>query len=175
MKNIRVITSDIPYKIIWSDRRRTSKIQVGEDGIQIRVPTNKKHDEIMDMINSRKLWICKKYLEFQTKKERFKIRVDRSYIIQRVNKLATKIGVKPSRISTRPLKTRWSSATANGAITINSRLCRAPKGVIDYVIIHELCHLRISGHSAAYWNMVSMYMPKYGEKIEWLKKHGRFI
>ena len=174
-KNIQIITATIPYKIIRSDRRRTSEIQVGENGIEVRVPMHKKDNEVMDMIHSRQQWIYKKYLEFQTEKKGFKSRVGRPYIERRVDELAVKVCVKPSKLFIRPLKTRWGSATSNGTITINSRLFKAPKSVIDYVIIHELCHLKIPGHSRTYWSLVEVHMPNYMEKIKWLKKYGRFI
>ena len=92
-----------------------------------------------------------------------------------MERLAPKIGVMPSRILIKSLKTRWGSATSSGVITINSRLLRAPKGVIDYIIVHELCHLKIRGHSSTYWNLVGMHMRDYEEKIEWLRKNGRFL
>ena len=173
--NIRYETSTIPYAIIRSSRRKTSEIQVGEHGIEIRVPVHKKDGEIWDMVDDKKQWIYKKYLEFQTGEKQFKTRLEKSYIERRTERLAPKIGVRPSKISIKFLKTRWGSATSNGVITINSRLLRAPKDVIDYVIVHELCHLKIRGHSGAYWNLVGIHMRDYEEQIEWLRKYGRFL
>ena len=173
--NIRHITGTIPYTIVRSSRRKTSEIQVGEHGIEIRVPFHKRDKEIWDMVDDKKQWIHKKYLEFQTGKKQFKTRLEESHIERRTERLAPRIGVRPSKISIKSLKTRWGSATSNGAITINSRLLRAPKDVIDYVIIHELCHLKIRGHSSAYWNLVGIHMRDYEKKIEWLGKYGRFL
>ena len=173
--NIRYETSTIPYAIIRSSRRKTSEIQVGEHGIEIRVPVHKKDGEIWDMVHDKKQWIYKKYLEFQTGEKQFKTRLEKSYIERRTERLAPKIGVRPSKISIKFLKTRWGSATSNGVITINSRLLRAPKDVIDYIIVHELCHLKIRGHSGAYWNLVGIHMRDYEEQIEWLRKYGRFL
>ena len=173
--NILRITDTIPYTIVRSSRRKTSEIQVGEHGISIRVPFHKEEQEIWNMVDDKKQWIAKKYLEFQTGKKRFKTILDKSYIERRVELRAQKIGVTPSKISIKFLKTRWGSATSNGVITINSRLLRAPKGVIDYIIVHELCHLKIRGHSSTYWNLVGMHMMDYEEKLEWLRKNGRFL
>ena len=173
--NIRRITDTIPYTIVRSSRRKTSEIQVGEHGIKIRVPFHKKDREIWDMVDDKKQWIYKKYLEYQAGGEQFKTRLEKSYIERRMERLAPKIGVRPSKISIKFLKTRWGSATSNGVITINSRLLRAPKDVIDYVIVHELCHLKIRGHASAYWNLVGMHIRDYEEKIEWLRKYGRFL
>ncbi len=173
--NIQEITADIPYTIIYSGRRKTSEIRVGPRGIEIRVPTHKTDSEILDIINANKYWICEKYLGFKVNNRRFRSKVSKSYIKKRITELASKIGVTPSRILIKPLKTMWGSATPNGTITINSRLSKAPKGVIDYIIIHELCHLKISGHSSTYWNLVGIHMPNYEKKIEWLNKYGKFI
>ena len=114
-------------------------------------------------------------MEFQTGKERFKPSLDGSYIERRIRRLVPKVGVRPSKISIKLLKTRWGSATSTGVITINSRLLGAPRDVVDYVIVHELCHLKIRGHSSAYWNLVDMHVMDYGKKIEWLRKYGQFL
>ena len=57
-------------------------------------------------------------------------------------------------------------------ITLNSSLLKTSKNVIDYVIIHELCHLKIKDHSPRFWNLVSKYMPKYEESVKWLEVNG---
>ena len=173
--NIRHTDGTIPYAIVRSGRRKTSEIQVGAYGIEVRVPFHKGDQEIWDMIDDKKQWIIKKYLEFQTGKKQFKTRLEESYIERRIERLASKIGVRPSKISIKLLKTRWGSATSAGAITINYKLLGAPKDVIDYVIVHELCHLKIRGHSSAYWNLVGIHMRDYDKKIEWLRKYGRFL
>jgi predicted metal-dependent hydrolase len=52
---------------------------------------------------------------------------------------------------------------------------KAPQDVIDYIVLHELCHLKIKGHSHHYWNLVYRYMPNYQDKIEWLSIIGRLL
>ena len=173
--DIHRIFGAIPCTVVRSRRRKTSEILVDSEGINIRVPFDKNDQEIAQMLNNKKQWIMNKYLDFQTQKKHFKIRFDISYILQRTNILAMKIGVNPSKILVKHLKTRWGSASPNGIITINMRLLRAPESVIDYIIVHELCHLKIHGHNATYWNLVSMYMPDYDKNIEWLKKYGKYI
>ena len=173
--SIRHETGTIPYIVVRSGRRKTSEIQVGAHGIEVRVPFRKGEQEILDMIDNRKQWIVKKYMEFQSGEKLLRVRLRKSHIEKRVEILASKTGARPSKVLIRPLKTRWGSATSSGAVTINSRLLRAPEDVIDYVIIHELCHLKIRGHSSAYWNLVGMHMPGYEERIAWLRKYGRFL
>jgi predicted metal-dependent hydrolase len=83
------------------------------------------------------------------------------YIPARVNYLANKIGVKPNRIKVKEQKTRWGSCSSSGNIALNYKLMRFHKKVIDYVIIHELCHLKEMNHSRKFWDLVFSFMPDY--------------
>lgn len=69
-------------------------------------------------------------------------------------------------------KTRWGSCSKKANLNFNWKLVMSPQWVIDYVIIHEICHLRYLNHSKEYWDMVSLYMPEYKKAQEWLKKNG---
>ena len=69
-------------------------------------------------------------------------------------------------------KTRWGSCSNKGNLNFNWKLIMSSQWVIDYVIVHEICHLRYLNHSKEYWAMVEMYMPNYKEAREWLKKNG---
>jgi predicted metal-dependent hydrolase len=73
------------------------------------------------------------------------------------------------------LKSRWASLTRKGSINFNMHLIKAPQDVIDYIVLHELCHLKIKGHSHHYWDLVYRYMPNYQDKIEWLSINGRLL
>lgn len=116
-----------------------------------------------------------RYAEFQAEKTHFKVRLGEPYVMKRITELSSQIGVKPTKILVKSLRVRWGSATSKDTITINSRLFKAPDHVVDYVIVHELCHLKIRGHSSAYWNLVEMHMPGYAKSMSWLKKYGKFI
>ncbi len=168
------ILGSIPCTIVRSKRRKTSEIQVNANGVTIRVPFEKQNQDILKILNSKKQWILSKYAEFQTEIH-FKVRLGESYVMKRITELSSHIGVNPTKILVKPLKSRWGSATSRGTITINSRLFKAPDHVMDYVIVHELCHLRIHGHPPAFWNLVKMYMPDYTKSVAWLKKYGIFI
>jgi predicted metal-dependent hydrolase len=62
--------------------------------------------------------------------------------------------------------------TKEGSINLNVNLVKAPEDIIDYITLHELCHLKIKEHSYHYWDLVHRYMPNYQEKIDWLKVNG---
>jgi hypothetical protein len=88
---------------------------------------------------------------------------------------AKKVGVKVERITIKHLKNRWGSMTKQGSINLNVNLLKAPEDVIDYIILHELCHLKIKEHTHHYWDHVRRYMPNYQKKIEWLKISGNHL
>ncbi len=96
------------------------------------------------------------------------------YLETRTIKLGTKTGLKPSKIVVKGFKGRWGNAY-KGTITLNSNLIKCSKDVIDYIIIHELCHLRIKDHSHRYWNLVKKHYPKYEDKIKELEALSRII
>jgi predicted metal-dependent hydrolase len=87
--------------------------------------------------------------------------------IQKLNVDIQKISVK------RNLKSRWASLTKKGSINFNMHLIKAPQDVVDYIVLHEICHLKIKGHSHHYWDLVYKYMPNYQAKIDWLAINGR--
>lgn len=96
------------------------------------------------------------------------------YLETRTGKLGVKTGLKPSKITIKGLKGRWGSAS-RGTITLNSNLMKCPKDAIDYIIIHELCHLKIKDHSHRYWNLVRKHYPKYEEKVKELEILSRLV
>ena len=96
------------------------------------------------------------------------------YLETRTIKLGTKIGLSPSKIIIKNLKGKWGNAS-NETITLNTNLIKCSKDTIDYIIIHELCHLKIQDHSHKYWNLVKKYYPKYEEKIKELEILSRII
>lgn len=96
------------------------------------------------------------------------------YLEARTIKLGTKIGLKSSKIIVKKLKGKWGSAL-RGSITLNSNLMKCSKDTIDYIIIHELCHLKINDHSYKYWNLVRKHYPKYEEKVKELEVLSRIV
>lgn len=92
---------------------------------------------------------------------------------KRLPYFAKLIGEYPNRVVIKEQKTRWGSCSSLRNLNFNWRIVMAPDDVIDYVIIHELCHLTHMNHSRDYWNLVGSIMPDYKDKIAWLKVNGR--
>lgn len=93
-------------------------------------------------------------------------------ITDRVAYFAPKVGVKPKNILVSNLAYRWASCSKDGKLKFNWKCMMATPKVIDYVVVHELCHMHIRDHSAAFWNEVDKVLPDYQERKNWLKKHG---
>ncbi len=85
------------------------------------------------------------------------------------------INVTPKKLVIKKLKNRWGSVTKEGAINLNCNLMKAREDVIDYVIIHELCHFLIKKHSTHFWNLIKEYVCDYEKKIEWLEVNGKYL
>jgi predicted metal-dependent hydrolase len=93
----------------------------------------------------------------------------------KTKKFSKDLGVLTSQIVIKNLRNRWGSLTKNGVLNLNLNLIKAPENVIDYIILHELCHLRIKEHSHHYWDLLHKFMPNYHDKIKWLKLNGSTI
>lgn len=89
--------------------------------------------------------------------------------------LAARFGLDVSRVTVRNQRSRWGSCGRNGHIALNWRLIRMPDWVRDYVITHELMHLRRLDHSPAYWALVAAAYPDYAAARRWLRLHGRAL
>jgi predicted metal-dependent hydrolase len=79
---------------------------------------------------------------------------------------------QPIQIIIKNQKSRWGSLTKGNVINLNVNVLKAPLDVIDYTVLHELCHLKIKEHSHHFWDYLSKFMPNYKDKIEWLKVNG---
>ncbi|MDV4151656.1 SprT family zinc-dependent metalloprotease, partial [Clostridium sp. AL.422] len=93
-------------------------------------------------------------------------------IIKRTNELAYKYSLHPSKILIRNQKTRWGSCNTKKEIRLNWRLILAPPYVIDYIIVHELSHLKHMNHSSDFWKLVENYNKDYKKAEDWLKENG---
>lgn len=85
---------------------------------------------------------------------------------------AKSLGVSFSRITVRDTTTRWGSCSRSGNLSFSWRLVMAPRMVLEYVVVHELAHLREMNHSKRFWNIVASIFPGYQHARNWLKTHG---
>jgi len=79
------------------------------------------------------------------------------------------------RVTVRDQRSRWGSCSRRGTISLNWRLIQAPRHVLDYIILHELAHLREMNHSARFWREVERLCPEYPAAEQWLKRHASLL
>ncbi len=102
-------------------------------------------------------------------------RLARLELPSRTLELAAQHGLKVKRVSVRNQHTRWGSCSLRATISLNWRLIQTPPFVRDYIILHELMHLREMNHSARYWQWVEKVCPDYLAAEAWLKAHSKLL
>ena len=98
-----------------------------------------------------------------------------SIISNRIEKYLDLINYTPQEIKIRDQKVRWGSCTTDGKLIFNWRIIMAPISAIDYIIVHELCHMKDSTHSAKFWDLVESLFPNYKKWKEWLRINRRLL
>lgn len=88
---------------------------------------------------------------------------------------APKNNLNPRSITIKTQKSRWGSCGIHNDISINWLLLLAPPEVLEYVVVHELCHIQVKNHSSQFWAVVAAHLPDYQIRRGWLKKHGRTL
>lgn len=172
-----------PVEIIRS-RRKTLSIEITRDlRVVVRAPNRLSKSDIGYFINEKHKWI-EKHLESMKSRvgqsaERFtadELAELRSrtlpLITERVAHFAPVVGVDYGRITVRSQATRWGSCSAKGNLSFNCLLALVPPEVLDYVVVHELCHRVEMNHSARFWAEVGRVLPDYAARRRWLKQNG---
>lgn len=91
---------------------------------------------------------------------------------RRVDYFTEQMGVEHERIEVRNQRTKWGSCSSNGTLGLNWRLIMAPPEIVDYVVVHELAHLREQNHTNRFWRIIEERLPDYRERANWLDEHG---
>ena len=167
-------------RIIRSDRR-TIALQITPEGqLLVRCPRRMPETAVRAFVQSKAAWI-EKHLQKQSRPRPQPLTPAqlqalktpaREIISQRAAYFAPLVGVTYGSVSIRQQRTRWGSCSGKGNLNFNCRLMLAPPEVLDYVVVHELCHRKHLNHSAAFWAEVERVFPDYREKRQWLKENG---
>lgn len=122
---------------------------------------------------------CPKHLPEKTRADFVKQHLEQWFISHALDRLTDKtsrfakvLGVSPKSIKVRDYKSRWGSCSASGDVSYNWRVSMAPHHIVDYVVVHELCHMLEHNHSPRYWQHVENVIPGYREDRQWLKVNG---
>lgn len=97
------------------------------------------------------------------------------YIPKRVEYFAERMQIDYGRITIRSQKTRWGSCSGKGNLNFNCLLMLTPPEIIDYVVVHELCHRKEMNHSRKFWSLVQAVLPDYKDRRKWLKTNGSVL
>lgn len=175
----------IPVELVRS-RRTSIALQVRAPGtVLVRAPSRMPRADIDRFVEEHRTWIARQLRAVEERAARTAAAerltpdelaaLDRrahAVIPARVAHFAPIVGVAYGRIAIRTQKTRWGSCSAKGNLNFNRLLMLAPSEVLDYVVVHELCHRLEMNHSPRFWAEVERVLPDYREQRRWLKQHG---
>ena len=182
----------IPCEVRRS-KRKSYALEIGEEGnVILKVPLCPSWVFVEQFLTEKENWIINKYRkQHQRIKELNTWKIEnglseqqeialvkryreaaKEYIPKRAAYYREQTGGTYERISIREQKTRWGSCSSRGTLSFNWRLMLAPPRVLDYVVVHELCHLKHMNHSKAFWNAVEEVIPDYRECRKWLRENG---
>ncbi len=99
----------------------------------------------------------------------------RALVEERVRHFAAQYGFSYRQVRITSARTRWGSCSSKGTLCFTWRLVMAPPECIDYVVVHELAHLRVADHSQAFWREVEAMLPDYKARRKWLRVNGRLL
>ena len=102
-------------------------------------------------------------------------RVARRELEPRLRELAAQHDLRPGRVSIRNQRSRWGSCARDGNIALNFRLVQMPPAIRDYVLLHELMHLRQQNHSRRFWRLVEQVCPGFRDAERWLRVQGKAL
>ena len=169
------------YTIIRSSRK-TIAIQITAGGqVILRCPNRMPKQEVLRFAESKRDWIEKHLAKLSAKPQlspfteaELRDLRDRAMrvIPVRTEYFAQLLGVSYGRITIRAQRSRWGSCSSKGNLNFNCLLALVPEEVLDYVIVHELCHLLEMNHSSAFWGNVARLIPDYRIYRKWLKDNG---
>jgi len=176
---------------IIRSNRKTISIRINPDAtVTVRAPRRASVRAIERFLNEKESWILKSVEEVkkrQAELEEMNIKPlsdeelkelskkAHKYIPERVAYFAPIVGVKYGRIAIRNQKTRWGSCSSRGNLNFNCMLMLTPPEIIDYVVVHELCHRKEMNHTKAFWQEVEKVIPDYKMCVKWLKNEGNSI
>lgn len=230
--NLAVGQTEVPIKVIRTDRRKTATIKIVEGDVHVIVPQSLSQKRIEALIKQKTKWIRQKLnlqasiqpvrpkeyvsgeaFSYLGKNYRLKLsqgasgsvklvagrfqlsvpeklkgdartkyvkdrmaRWYREHALQRlqdkVSRYAPLLCVSPSSVKVKYFKSRWGSCSILGDITFNWRIIMAPHRIVDYVVVHELTHLKHHDHSEKFWKTVESVVPHFRECKLWLKKNA---
>lgn len=156
----RYLGEDITLNLIQKTRGKRITLSLYETQLDVSLPPDIKTDNTEAI---------------QSAVESFYRKQAKSYLPERTYEIANQLGYEVNRVVIKNQKTRWGSCSTNKNINLNLRLMMTPPKAIDYIIIHELCHLTHMNHSRQFWNLVGQHCPDYKQWRKWFKQNNPYL
>ena len=170
-----------PIYFVRHRRARRYVLRVESDGrLRVTIPRGGSRREAEAFVQRSSDWVIRQRTHAQAQlrpleNETALRQQARRELPARLLELAARHGLAVTRVSVRNQRSRWGSCGRDGHICLNWRLVLMPPSVRDYVLVHELMHLRRMDHSAAYWRLLADAYPDYRAAREWLRRHGQAL
>jgi hypothetical protein len=183
-KQIELSENKIEYTLRPSKRARRIGLTIYGDGsLVVTVPRNANENTIEEFIIKKSRWVINKlkYLKSisgpvfkkSAKKDYYENKERASALAkERIKYFNEAYGFKFNRITIKNQKTLWGSCSKKGNLNFNYKIALLPQRLSDYIIVHELCHLKELNHSQKFWNLVAQTIPNYIELRKELKRSG---
>lgn len=170
---MRLESADLAYSLRESSRVRRARITVFPGGeVVVSVPPAFPEHSLERLLKTHATWVLRAVSKLgryaprtalPTGKRAYRENKEkaRMFAKERVAHWNTNIGVSVGRISIRDQKSRWGSCSRKGNLSFNVRIIHLPRELADYIVVHELCHVREMNHSRAFWSLVEERIPDY--------------
>ncbi len=166
MEEIQINGEKIQYKIIKS-KIKNLYIHIKNGEVTVRIPARISKKRAKEFVEKKAEWILEKVKEQQNqiqKEEKIEeqdIQRLAKIVEEQIKKYSEKLQIKPNKVRIRNINYAWGSCSSRKNITINNKLAKKEEKVIEYVVLHEMCHLIHMNHSKEFWKLVEKNMPEY--------------
>lgn len=175
------MNKQIPVKVKRKNIRQLYLRIDNEGRVIVTAPLLYPIGRINNWIQSKTSWINKQLIKIESQKVKFNqapltSNISKKEAKQTISNLVTELSqitqTQFNKVYISSAKTRWGTCSSKGNIRINWKLINAPREILEYVIYHELCHLKHPNHSKSFWTEVEKYVPNYKKHRKWLKENG---
>lgn len=182
-KQITLQNKIVKYTLRKRRNSRRLRIAVNCDGtVAVTIPSFLRESAAEKFIIEKAEWLLSKLVSFtsidglqnprRTREDYIENKeAARVLIVEKIKKLNEKYGYKPNRVSIRNQKTCWGSCSRKGNLNFNYKIMFLPENIQDYIVVHELCHLKEFNHSKKFWGLVSEMVPNHLEIRRELRKN----
>ena len=179
------MSGETSYRVLHS-RRKTLSLEITPQGeVLVRAPIHTSDAAIRGFVEGKRRWLEKHLAQVRermaaaeaqerfTEEERNELRERARPVFEaRVDRFAPLLGVSRGKITVRTQRSRWGSCSAQGNLSFNALLLLTPPEVLDYVVVHELCHRKEMNHSSRFWAEVERLVPDWRKHRLWLRRNG---